>query len=693
MENALDSIQQVQDVFASNCKLAIILLDLKGNPVTSFSGENSLAKMVQSNHSLYYEWIKSAVGSSVLDTFPGLKIVLSPVSIRGEIKYYLWAGVIIETESRSDLYKYIRQKVTQPSIWENAIEEVPETTSEEKKRIVSRILELSEVISKLLENDQKKTEDIQLIRSVQNVLELAAQEKKDTVSEILNEFLNLDSDLDFVGLAKKNNDNECVISLVTGHIDYQSLVGTNFLVGEGFLGQVLVSGIAGYWEQIDIDPRGKLFKVNDIKPQSLVCYPITVDNSITGVLFGVSFKKGKLGQSILSIGQVITDIISSYLFNRITREKFRYQLQKLNALIEISQLLSRIQDVKKIALMLVDMSMNIMQVSFSSLTLFDLDSNSGEVRIVSRGLTKDQSEKYGKQVLRRYNQLKDEGGNLSKASPVIRVSDWGETIIECPVYSQKLYGVLSVSQNLNNEDHLTFLSSLATIGALAINRTNHTKVEIQHSIALLHESVGYWDPQSYEFTTKLKKLAHLFLDYLEMSLKEREDIEYACLLSSYTPEFVANVLPDHSSVYKILQDFVEITNYPKYNRYGQRFDLGGQLLALLSNHLKDHELDSIDNPIDPLLSEKFRKFILRERALDQTISTKDLEFQIDKLSNRENEVLMLVVKGLNNKQLASQLFISEHTVKNHITNIFQKVNVKDRAGLIAYFYKQKMEDL
>ena len=54
------------------------------------------------------------------------------------------------------------------------------------------------------------------------------------------------------------------------------------------------------------------------------------------------------------------------------------------------------------------------------------------------------------------------------------------------------------------------------------------------------------------------------------------------------------------------------------------------------------------------------------------------------LSNREAEVAELVTKGLSNKEVASQLFVTEKTVKFHLTNIYKKMNVKSRAQLIVW---------
>lgn len=56
------------------------------------------------------------------------------------------------------------------------------------------------------------------------------------------------------------------------------------------------------------------------------------------------------------------------------------------------------------------------------------------------------------------------------------------------------------------------------------------------------------------------------------------------------------------------------------------------------------------------------------------------------LSAREREVLELVAKGTTNREIAAELFISEATVKTHLTHIFAKLGTKDRAAAVAVGY-------
>jgi two-component system nitrate/nitrite response regulator NarP len=59
---------------------------------------------------------------------------------------------------------------------------------------------------------------------------------------------------------------------------------------------------------------------------------------------------------------------------------------------------------------------------------------------------------------------------------------------------------------------------------------------------------------------------------------------------------------------------------------------------------------------------------------------------IDSLSPRERTLLEALSKGLTNRELARDLEISENTVKFHLSNLFEKLSVRNRAQAIAFFY-------
>lgn len=67
--------------------------------------------------------------------------------------------------------------------------------------------------------------------------------------------------------------------------------------------------------------------------------------------------------------------------------------------------------------------------------------------------------------------------------------------------------------------------------------------------------------------------------------------------------------------------------------------------------------------------------------------------KIKSLTKREYEVLTLISEGLNNKDIADKLYISEKTVKNHVSNIFKKLELNDRVQATIFSYKNNIKAL
>lgn len=63
------------------------------------------------------------------------------------------------------------------------------------------------------------------------------------------------------------------------------------------------------------------------------------------------------------------------------------------------------------------------------------------------------------------------------------------------------------------------------------------------------------------------------------------------------------------------------------------------------------------------------------------------------LTPREMEVLRLVAKGMSNRDIATELFISENTVKNHVRNILEKLHLHNRMEAVIYAMREKLLDI
>lgn len=71
--------------------------------------------------------------------------------------------------------------------------------------------------------------------------------------------------------------------------------------------------------------------------------------------------------------------------------------------------------------------------------------------------------------------------------------------------------------------------------------------------------------------------------------------------------------------------------------------------------------------------------------LQQQPAKKQLDFQ---LSQREEAILLEVAQGKNNKEIAEALFLSEGTVRNYISQLLEKLEVRDRTQLAIFYYQE-----
>lgn len=66
----------------------------------------------------------------------------------------------------------------------------------------------------------------------------------------------------------------------------------------------------------------------------------------------------------------------------------------------------------------------------------------------------------------------------------------------------------------------------------------------------------------------------------------------------------------------------------------------------------------------------------------QTDKEKKLKYATLPLTQREKDVLLLIKQGYTNREIANKLYVTEFTVKSHVSNIFKKLNVKNRTRAI-----------
>lgn len=109
--------------------------------------------------------------------------------------------------------------------------------------------------------------------------------------------------------------------------------------------------------------------------------------------------------------------------------------------------------------------------------------------------------------------------------------------------------------------------------------------------------------------------------------------------------------------------------------------------------IKDAESDSLIKAIRDVYSGETYIHPNLSTKLVRGLNNQGKKEDVPRLTRREYEVLTLIAEGLNNRDIASSLFISEKTVKNHVSNIFKKIDVNDRTQAAIYAYKNNIKKI
>jgi DNA-binding NarL/FixJ family response regulator len=110
--------------------------------------------------------------------------------------------------------------------------------------------------------------------------------------------------------------------------------------------------------------------------------------------------------------------------------------------------------------------------------------------------------------------------------------------------------------------------------------------------------------------------------------------------------------------------------------------------------LKDSTPDAIVSSIIAVMSgERVMAGAVANRVLDMLTGTSTPKQFYDGLTNREIEILKLLANGMANKQIAYRLKISEKTVRNHVSNTYEKLGIFDRSQAVLYAVKKGLVEV
>lgn len=708
MEQRLRQVQSLLDTYAEESGLSVLLTNDRGEGLTRPSG--AIAPPTASSGAMHaaleaglrevlgrYAAVRSGI---VCDVAPGIRLVMCPIRPNKRQTYYLWVGCMAEEGGAPGLPGHLMpQEAALP--WREARLSVRHGSAADAEKARLQAGRLAEIAEALFEREQAEEAHYRRTELLRRL-----SEGGPAFGEWVAAMNEAAGETDFIGFAAKTEGQRFAILDYAGPAD-EAVRGLSFSLGEGFIGQVATARKAAFWDHVAKDPRTFAFAGRGLYPAAFFCVPIMRERELAGVLFGGSVTEPRIPRETLSFVQAIAANWTMSVTLEAVRADRDTNFTRLSTFVETCGSIYHAQDAKRLSYILVDMSLNLVEGSFSCVVLKQSEQ---KVQLVSRGLGRQQAEQYVKEVAARWS--KPPRGSASFEA-VLHEQPGAPAVLECPLfYESELLGVWCIAlkhadQFLLYRDYMTIV---AQAGASVLYRLwEKGKVDRADAVQLLNRALGYWDSHAHGMTHDVQELALAFARSLPLSDSEIKPLGEACLVYPYSSAFLNGVLPNPEPL-GLIADFHEIVRLLEEDRAhspAPDFSAGGQLIALVYFYVQfNRDLQTLDRlwPVSGELRAAFRAFCASREIVESEISlgeeTAAAREAIDPglpdvrslkdlppLSAREREVLGHVLQGKNNREIAERLVISEHTVKNHMTNIFHKLGVTDRAQAIALVYK------
>ncbi len=179
---------------------------------------------------------------------------------------------------------------------------------------------------------------------------------------------------------------------------------------------------------------------------------------------------------------------------------------------------------------------------------------------------------------------------------------------------------------------------------------------------------------------------------LRMAEQEQPDIVliHESIDSPFDPDFIPDLLAVTKKPRIIL---VTTLKDPEYHMRAVKKGVVGVVTAQNSPEILCKAIEKVHAGEVWLDRSLIASFVLQETRGNTTASANPQYLKISSLSDRERQIISLVGEGFKNQQIADQLYISEVTVRHHLTSIYKKLGVADRLELVIYAYQNSLAQI
>lgn len=202
---------------------------------------------------------------------------------------------------------------------------------------------------------------------------------------------------------------------------------------------------------------------------------------------------------------------------------------------------------------------------------------------------------------------------------------------------------------------------------------------------------------NYEHLSGIKELIEIESDFDVVATATSASVAIS-LIKKYRPEIVLMDInmPEKDGLTAIAEiekldlgvRTIALTGYDDPDLIFRAMKIGakGYILKTMASAQLIYAIDEVANGkiyLPATLSSRFFEYF-QKSFKEETQVISDEENLLNYLTQREEEVLDLLTQGITYKGVAQKLFISETTVKTHVNNIFQKLQVNDRTQAVLY---------
>lgn len=471
-------------------------------------------------------------------------------------------------------------------------------------------------------------------------------ERIEYLNLILLQILRIKS-IDFVGIGYLKSNG--LYEIITSKGDYsKELINKRFFLNEGILAKAIKEQRTLVWQQASGEDGADFFLRHNISPTQLLAIPYKTNDLKQSVLFVGNFSNEQFDRVLIEFLEIVISLFSNVCLLEQSLLNEQRLINTINLMNEVLNLTIHNESNSKLEPLIFRMLETItdgLNLCFTSINGNSLYSEyiSSEIKEIhkTRLLTDDNvvisyNGKYIYYYLQDFGQFTIEMTSPNENKPFFALLNILNTIVRKDHYNVSLQNVFN--SMYSNAKHLNEISYLISRKAISCIK----KLKLYNSF-------------NDDVVINLCKVMAFPVDHIEFKIGECYEL---------------TVLKD---ALRIINSPEKLPNYP----------LETQIFAFIYNKyvIKQSKRFSLTEEIEKIIEQEMP---LEDVAVESNGQV-DLLVVIDELplTIREKQVLVLIINGMNNLEVAEKLSISIHTVKNHVTNIFKKLEVADRMQLMA----------